>query len=291
MNQHVTTDPSSYYGLSHNATNLPMMKARELTASVAHDLKNPLQTIAWLAEFLRTKNSTFNLQEQEESLSKIIHCTREMDKLIANLMVNTPSIDESNQLISEPQINKRINFSDLSEQSPAVAAHSNGINFNSNTTDLENLLFSIQQVFPKTMSPEIALDTRTKMIPIDESILHRIFHNLISNSIKHGNPYKCLITVKAEVTSNRAEITYLDNGPGLPEKSWNILLQPSQKEIEHVHQPQNRLSGNGLFNIRNLVIKNGGTIGAESEKGPSAIKLIFPLNDQVRNSSHIPPWL
>ena len=293
MNQRITTDYSnpSYTSESHpNASYLPLKRVKELTASVAHDLKNPLQSIAWLADYLRTTNSTADKQEQDESLTKILYCTREMNKLIECLLLDLPKPVASGQLVSEPLMIDQGRFSDNGQQADLSLIQSCSQDSTNPSTDLKDLLDSIQQVFVNE-APEIILHATENFIPVNERILRRIFHNLISNSIKHGNTFKCVITVKAQVKSDQTEITYEDNGPGLPTKSWNILLQPPQNQSEDYRNRSAGVSGNGLHIIRNLVTENGGVIRMGSKEGSSSIKLIFPFERQVKNSSHIPPWL
>lgn len=293
LNQPITTkQPEVYYYTPEGQKDTlhALRIAQDFTASVVHDLKNPLQTIMWLAEYLR-KNKNYNNQEHEDSLEKILHCTREMNLLITNLLLDSPKSVFPSQLVSEPYFRDKFKGSDSFKKLPADLPQPFSTTLVRRPTDLNKLLHSIQQVFLKHQRPEIHLNSSNALMPIEEQILHRIFHNLMSNSVKHSNSERCVITVSAEVNNDQIEINYQDNGPGLPEKSLKILLGHHQEEALSSNKKSRSVSGNGLYIIRRLVGENGGRIISSKTMGPSEIRIIFPVVHQVKNSSHIPPWL
>ena len=102
-------------------------------------------------------------------------------------------------------------------------------------------------------------------IRIGKFVLQQILSNLISNSIKYCPPERQpIIEIISYQTNNADYIDIKDNGIGI-----------AQKNIAHIFDIHSRLhkqilatkgDGIGLFNVKNLVEKSGGTISVISEE-------------------------
>ncbi len=96
-------------------------------------------------------------------------------------------------------------------------------------------------------------------IEIDESLVHQVFDNLISNSIhalKDKTQPKIEISFKNS-TRNKCEITFTDNGKGIAENELGKVFIP-------FYSTKTSGSGIGLSLARQIIQMHGGKIKAES---------------------------
>lgn len=200
--------------------------------SVSHDLRSPLSTILGL----------LNVAEMEEPESKIIPHVRMVRDQVNRLDYFIRDILDY--------------FSNARSESPFEK-----IDFQKLIEETKNNLKSPTQTWPVQINLDISGDFEFFS---DRSRLEIIFKNLISNSIKYQdfNKESCVITIKIEMTSKQAKVTYSDNGIGIEKshlpKIFNMFYRASANS---------KGSGLGLYIVREAIYKLGGSIKVNSELG------------------------
>ncbi len=118
---------------------------------------------------------------------------------------------------------------------------------------------------------------------IDRTGFHRIFNNLIGNSIKFSQGGD--IAINAIKTGNTVEISITDSGPGFSESALAMLFQFRGRPE---NSPQEG-SGLGLYISEMLVTEAGGTISVKNnDNGGACVAVTFPsASVAVKSSPHI----
>jgi signal transduction histidine kinase len=124
---------------------------------------------------------------------------------------------------------------------------------------------------------------------MDHDIILRILQHLVSNSIAYFDPEKKdrRIAIKIESTDRGSRVEVCDNGLGIPddeqEKIFDVFYRAMENSIG---------SGMGLFLVKDLVEKMGGSISCHSSLGDgTTIRIYFPVlkiskKDETTNSAH-----
>jgi PAS domain S-box-containing protein len=100
-----------------------------------------------------------------------------------------------------------------------------------------------------------------------DSLLPRVFYNLLANSIQHGEQQLTKIRLSSYISGESLTLVYEDNGAGIP-------LHEKEKIFEFGY---GRGTGFGLFFIREILGYTGITITENGEPGKGArFELIVP---------------
>lgn len=117
-------------------------------------------------------------------------------------------------------------------------------------------------------------------IPIDKEQVHRVFLNLISNSVAAIEGSKAKIrriefTSKLVAELKIVKVFIADSGPGFPEKDRQKLFEPYFSTKEEG-------TGLGLSIVEQIISDHGGSVKLiNSEKGGGTVVLEFPLADEA----------
>ena len=99
----------------------------------------------------------------------------------------------------------------------------------------------------------------------DESLMKRVFSNLIDNAIKYGvDGMQIFIDIKQQ--GDNCLITIADQGIGIAQKDFDALF----KSFSRIPQAQNKAIsglGLGLAFVHTVITRHGGTITLESQEG------------------------
>ena len=138
---------------------------------------------------------------------------------------------------------------------------------------------SVKKVFWEAVMliPSSTIDIRVEMDDIElhaDPLLSRVFYNLLTNSIKHGDHQLTKIRLYAHKSGESLILIYEDNGKGIP-------LDEKGKIFEFGY---GKGPGFGLFLIRELLGYTGITITETGEPGKGAMFEILVPKDKFRNA-------
>jgi PAS domain S-box-containing protein len=207
----------------------------ELAAGVAHELNNPLAAIQGFAQLLTKSN---DLKEAtKKDLNTIFREAQRAARITQNLLSFARRHEPEKTLIS---INEAIE--------KTLELHANPMKVNNIEVELE-----LAPDLPKTLA--------------DFHQMQQVFVNIVNNAEQamvdaHG---KGRLVVKTRKAGNMIQISFADNGPGIPEENINRIFDPffTTKEV-------GKGTGLGLSICYGLVEAHGGRIYAQSKLGQGA---------------------
>ena len=214
---------------------------------IAHDLKNPFNSIKGFTELLIDNSGEYEEEKQLKFLKIIKDSTIKASMLLNNLLIWANS--QSGNLTYIP---KKI---ELVRQ----------------VMDVTSLL-EIQAI-KKEIDIYNNVDHNLS-VKADENMLNTILRNLISNAIKFTN-LKGEIRVLSKVKNNMVEISIADNGVGISQEDIKNVFKIEVKNT-NIGTANEQGSGLGLILCKDFVEKHGGEIWVKSEKNVGT-EFIFTL--------------
>ncbi len=216
---------------------------------LAHDLKNPFNSILGFSDLLLKNIHKYSLEKIESQVKIINQTSYQTYILLEDLLLWSKS--QSGKLTFNPQ---NIDFKKICDElinNFNLSANSKNININCYKT-IDKSLFA------------------------DENMLKTIMRNLISNAIKFTNT-NGIVTIYTEETENEVVVTVSDTGIGISEneqeKMWNLSHHFSKNGTNGETG-----TGLGLVLCKEFVEKHNGQIWVESEVGKgSDFKFTLPL--------------
>ncbi|CAN5724555.1 hypothetical protein BH23GEM8_BH23GEM8_08280 [soil metagenome] len=212
--------------------------AREhVLAVVAHDLRNPLSTVAMGAQMLTDSLTEPDHAADRRYVSAIHRAAQRMDKLIQDLLDITRW--ESGQLSINPI---------LQPLGPVITE----------VVEMHRLSAGAEKI-----ALRLDLDDPLPQASVDAHRFQQVLSNLLGNALKF-TPDGGSIVVRAQCyDSGSVMVSVIDSGPGLPaEQLPHIFSQFWQGE-----RSDRRGIGLGLAIAKGLVEAHGGEIWVESEPG------------------------
>jgi len=210
----------------------------DLMAVVAHDLKNPLNTIKLSLERLLENVVPEDPAHRTErdSLGAIVRATERMHRLIRDLLDLARA--DGGRLLIRPA---PVEAADLVRD--AVYTH-------------------VSLAAAKDIALQAAIDPPIARALADRERIAQVFSNLIDNALKF-TPRGGRVTVGASRENESVRFTVEDTGPG-------ISLEDQAHVFDRFWQARNAArwgTGLGLSIARAIVEAHGGTIGVESSPG------------------------
>lgn len=120
---------------------------------------------------------------------------------------------------------------------------------------LREMVCDIYNNLSESYSIDVDLRAENAIVSGDESLLGRVFFNIINNSIVH-NPDGCTISISESVQDQKVWIEIRDNGCGIDE----AVIPNSDELLQGRH-------GLGLSMTRKIVKAHGGTLGIRNDEG------------------------
>ncbi len=207
----------------------------QLTAGLAHELRNPLGTMKTSAELLAR-----NVEKENE-------IAREMAAFIRD------EVDRTNSLIT-----RFLDFAKPRSLKPQPV-------------DLAAMLDHVIQKFErenrwnisvyKNYSPEIP------PVPLDAELMERVILNLMTNAAQ-ASPPSGAITVKTRLAGDMADIAVIDRGSGIDPKDLESIFNP-------FFTTKSDGVGLGLAICSKIVDEHGGQIKVESAPGEGSVFHVF----------------
>ena len=211
----------------------------QLSAGLAHELRNPLGTIKASAEMLA------------RSVAEENAIAREVAGFISS------EVDRTNSLVTRflefaRPLKLKIAPADLSEV-------------------LDRAVILVERDAPryratvyKNYSPDLP------PFAFDAELMERVFYNLLLNAAQAA-PEGGVITVKTRAVDGTAEIAIIDRGPGIDPKIAEQIFNPF-----FTTKPDG--VGLGLAIVSKIVDEHGGRIAVESEPGKGSVfRVYLPL--------------
>ncbi len=211
----------------------------------AHDLREPLQRIIGFSDLLKTNPQAILTEEGKKYLQKIQDGSHRMSCLIDDLL-------KFSKVMRRSDLFHPVNLSKVVSEV------------------LEELDFLIRQ-----SSAQIQVGS-LPIIQGDESQLHQLFQNLISNAIKFKKPGTApKIRIESSVAGGGFwEIIVHDEGIGFDPQYSDKVFRPFERL--HVRE-QYQGSGIGLAICQKIVSYHGGKISVETHPQEGAtFSVLFP---------------
>lgn len=231
----------------------------EFMGMAAHDLRNPLAGIKSVISMIRFDD---NIAEQEirDYLEIMDHSADRMLILINNLLdVNAIEEGARSFELSAVPVDVVINRAVQSQQRSAEAKDIRIRRTIKNEADVK-------------ANPEA---------------LQRVLENLLSNAVKYS-PAESTVDITARIDNENMEIAIYDEGPGIPRAEQDELFKRFSR-ISTLPTGNESSMGLGLFVVKNLMEKMGGTVRYDGEAGNGAVFVItlprVELADEIMNEN------
>ena len=215
---------------------------RDIAQYMAHEIKNPLTPIRLNAERLRRQ-----FTQDPETFKKIFdNSTR----------VIIQEVDVLKKLVQEFR-----KFAQLPQPNPKqVSLH-----------QIINDVIGMYKDVNTNVSIKINFDSSVGMVRVDAEQMHRVFRNLVENSIdaieENGSEGEIIVQTKKDEVNKRVLIEILDNGPGIGSKDIDKIFLP-------YYSTKKRGSGLGLAIVNRIVTDHEGHIRAKNREPHGTIMAI-----------------
>lgn len=218
-----------------------MAQLGQLTATVAHEIRNPLgsiRTAAYLVEH-RTKGHNLGIEKPIERINTAIH---RCDTIITQLMdfMRTKGLSAEQVVLDEW---------------------------------VKACVESERHQIADCIHVELQLGAGSSVVEIDTERMHRMLLNLLKNAseamVGHGEFLKVrkgeepTIWISTTIDDGEALISVTDNGPGIDEENLEKILEP-------LFTTKNFGVGLGLPVVEEILDQHGGELEIESSPGEGA---------------------
>ncbi len=205
---------------------------------IAHDLKNPFNTLMGFAELLSTNINSYGKNKIEDFINIILQTSRNTYLLLENLLEWARS--QTGGLEITPA---RIDISDLIDENIDLVCN----NASGKKLKIIN---------------NVSKDAR---VYADPNMVHTIIRNLLSNAIKYTNPGG-KIEISSKIQNSYLEITVSDSGIGIKPENLNKLFRIDEN-FSTKGTADETGTGLGLILCKEFVEKNEGEIWVKSIYG------------------------
>ena len=205
--------------------------------SAAHDLKSPLNNIIGLTKLLQ-----FHLPaETTAKVSDIVNHLGISAQRLKNMVDNLLEFARISEIAAEVQ--EPINLTYLMDEIQSLLTVPPGFRFH---------------------YPDLAQQVITS-----RTALHQILFNLVTNAVKYNDKTEGLISLETAEDKTHFIFRLSDNGPGIPEKNHQAIFDMFAT-FSRTDRFSQRGTGLGLFIVKRLVEKLGGSISINSQPGEGA---------------------
>lgn len=229
--------------IAQQAQQLKLASLGQFSASIAHELRNPLGIISHAAQLIGESNQ---LNDEDRRLAELVinNCSR-MNAVIQNVL-----------LVSRRQHAKM------------------------ETIELTQFLKQIKHEFCLTNQCEIVLNipqNKRKTVVFDKSQLEQILVILCDNTMQHGRDERGEVHITISVKHQRKNIILLfcDTGIGIPAEIRNNIFEP-------FFTTSITGSGMGLFIAKDLCEINQSRLSLTETKSGCCFAIIFKPNIEMQ---------
>lgn len=216
---------------------------KRFSQSAAHELRTPLTVLRTKVDIFKKKN-IHTKEEYSHLLDTISTYTNRLSDLVKNLL----DITNMDALLCNQTIDLHLLLTDIIEELSSLAAK-RGIC--------------------------ITLSSNSHTIIANESLIHRVFYNLIENAINY-NYENGSVEISVIPETNGTRIKIIDTGIGIKSDMKELIFEP----FFRVDKSRSRSMGGaglGLTLVKNIVEKHQGTIQVnETITGGSCFEIFLP---------------
>jgi two-component system sensor histidine kinase PilS (NtrC family) len=174
------------------AQQLKLAALGRLTASIAHEIRNPLAAISHAAELLPEEKRA----DDRARLARIIHDnTQRLERLVSDVM----QLNRRDRMSAEP------------------------LRLDSWLRDFLAEIAAVEGAAPETFvldAPSVA------WVQFDREHLRQVLWNLLRNAMRYARPGPAAVRVVLRAYGGRVELGVIDNGPGVPAAARGHLFEP-----------------------------------------------------------------
>jgi PAS domain S-box-containing protein len=211
----------------------------EFVSLASHQLRTPLSAINWYAEMLLAGDAGALSDKQKDYTSEIYASSRRMAELVGALL-NVSRIELGTFAIEpKPTDIRAISDSVLKELEPKI--------------------HSKNQAVIRSYSEEVP-----KELNLDPNLTRMILQNLLTNSVKY-TPDGGRISVSLSRSDGYITMIVTDNGYGIPLEQQERVFQKFFRG-DNIIPIETDGTGLGLYMVKEVVEKSGGSIHFESEE-------------------------
>jgi signal transduction histidine kinase len=206
-----------------------------LLAVIGHDLRNPLQGLVSIADFLASR---LHDTEYAPHLDSLVVAAERLGTLLNSLM------DYSTTQFGRPM--------------PLTVA----------PTDLAAAIEAELELM-RSAHPEVPLLLRLEGDlngVLDESRVREALSNLLANAIQYSEP-GTPVRVTATDMGEQIRLEVHNRGAPIPEDAVHRIFEPLRRTEDKQRTPAGRNLGIGLFIVREIARAHGGTVGVDSADG------------------------
>jgi signal transduction histidine kinase len=244
----------------------------QLTAGIAHEIKNPLNFINNFSELsLELIDEVFDELKKPDNKD----ATENITALLGDVKLNLQKVYKHGSR-ADSIVKSMLMHSRGSTGEKVLTAL--------NTMVSENMTLSFHSMRanknPYNVSLEISLDESIGMVPLIAEDFSRVIINLCNNAfdamrekLAHSEGYIPKLRVTTSTSGSKVIIQIADNGPGIPEHIKDKIMQPfftTKKGTEG--------TGLGLSITHDIIEVHGGELKVDSIEGEGAeFTIILPV--------------
>jgi two-component system NtrC family sensor kinase len=222
--------------------------AGRLAAGVAHELNNPLATIAGCAEALgaRTREPAFAMLDGAEDFRHYLGLIEEeayrCKEITGNLL----------QFVRDPGSRRApTDLNALVEKTGELLSHQSR--------------FANRRIAAQ-------LDPKLPLLTVNEGQLRQVFLGLAANALEAMEGSPGVLTIRSRRRGGEVEVEFEDEGPGIPEELLGRIFDPF-----FTTKPPGQGTGLGLAIAQGIVADHGGRIEVTSRPGQgSRFRVVLP---------------
>lgn len=252
LNPSLQNQPSGAVVVFHDITKIKALEAvrREFVANVSHEFRTPLTIINGSIETL-LDGALDDRPASEKFLKAMARNGERMTLLIDDLLAISQMENRAVRMDFQPTDLPALLDRVLDRLEPALTARQARIVLD----------------WPPTLPPA----------EVDAARIEQVFSNLLENALRHSSSDGVILTVSARSRDALLEMTFADNGPGIPAPDLPHIFE----RFYRVQKDRSRNGGGtglGLSIVKQIVLCHGGTIAAESRPGEGAtFRITLPI--------------
>ncbi len=201
-----------------------------ISASIAHEIRNPLAAISQAAELLQEDNALNQADKQLVAL--MLQNTYRINRIISNLLLSSKGIKTTPSVLFPNEY-----LATLVEQMTCELAIPAG-----------RIIFQALDFLQPSVSQYSQYQIR-----FDTDHLYQILHNLLSNALRYAQQENASIMVTLYPRGKHLGLCVIDNGEAVAKSIANNLFEPFQSTAKHG-------TGLGLYLSREYAVANQGAL-------------------------------